>query len=33
MTEEPVWGICRNDRRANALRKLEDNKRVGVASC
>ncbi|MHA6204663.1 FAD-dependent monooxygenase [Dyella soli] len=30
MTEEPAWGIRRNDRGVNAMRKLEDGKRVGV---
>jgi 3-(3-hydroxy-phenyl)propionate hydroxylase len=30
MTEEPAWGIRRNERGVNALGKLEDGKRVGV---
>jgi 3-(3-hydroxy-phenyl)propionate hydroxylase len=30
MTEEPAWGIRRDERGINALAKLEDGKRVGV---
>jgi 3-(3-hydroxy-phenyl)propionate hydroxylase len=30
MTDEPAWGIRRNDRGINALGKVEDGKRVGV---
>jgi 2-polyprenyl-6-methoxyphenol hydroxylase-like FAD-dependent oxidoreductase len=30
MTEEPAWGIRRDERGVNALGKLEDGKRVGV---
>jgi len=30
MTEEPAWGICRDERGINALGKLEDGKRVRV---
>jgi len=30
MTEEPAWGIRRNERGVNGLRKLEDGKRVGM---
>src|SRR5713101_2774366 len=30
MTEEPAWGIRRDERGINALGKLEDGKRVGV---
>jgi 3-(3-hydroxy-phenyl)propionate hydroxylase len=30
MTEEPAWGIRRNERGVNALGKLDDGKRVGV---
>ncbi|HTA88790.1 MAG TPA: FAD-dependent monooxygenase [Polyangiaceae bacterium] len=30
MTEEPAWGIRRNERGVNGLGKLEDGKRVGV---
>ncbi len=30
MTEEPAWGIRRNDRGVNGLAKLDDGKRVGV---
>ena len=30
MSEEPAWGIRRNERGVNALGKLEDGKRVGV---
>ena len=30
MTEEPAWGIRRNERGVNALGKLEDGKRVSV---
>lgn len=30
MTEEPAWGVRRNERGINALAKLEDGKRVGL---
>jgi 2-polyprenyl-6-methoxyphenol hydroxylase-like FAD-dependent oxidoreductase len=30
MTEEPAWGVRRNERGVNALGKLEEGKRVGV---
>jgi 3-(3-hydroxy-phenyl)propionate hydroxylase len=30
MTEEPAWGVRRGDKGVNALRKLEDGRRVGA---
>jgi 3-(3-hydroxy-phenyl)propionate hydroxylase len=31
MTEEPVWGVRRGENGVNALRRLEDGRRVGAA--